>query len=273
MTFNAVGGATGSGLTCLLLERLSIGYGKKSELSLIVWVCPQVSTAVVEPCNAVLCVHSLLEYIDVIIMMDNEALYDIWCRNLDIEHPVYTSLNCSLAQISSLFTASLRFNDVLNVDITEFQTNVMPQPSIHFRLSHYALIISAEKAHHEQLSVAEITMSVFVPTSMMIKCDPRRGKCVACCLMYRGDVISKGCACSPIDLRPYRSPLASLGYDVAVLRLPQARSPGDEAWLAQCNGGVLAVFGLESSLLFRRRRNILIVDRVSGVMFLVRIAR
>ena len=209
MAFNAVGGATGSGLTCLLLERLSIGYGKKSELSLIVWVCPQVSTAVVEPCNTVLCVHSLLEYTDVIIMMDNEALYDICCRNLDIGHPVYTSLNCLLAQISSLFTASLRFNDVLNVDITEFQTNVMPQPSIHFRLSHYALIISAEKAHHEQLSVAEITMSVFVPTSMMIKCDPRRGKCVACCLMYRGDVISKGCACSPIDLRPYRSPLAS----------------------------------------------------------------
>ena len=31
MVFNACGGGTGSGLGCLLLERLSVDYGKKSE--------------------------------------------------------------------------------------------------------------------------------------------------------------------------------------------------------------------------------------------------
>ena len=74
-------------------------------------------------------------------------------------------------QVISLLRASLRFDGVSNVDITELQTNLMPQSSIYFMLSHYAFIISAEKAHHEQLSVAEITMSVLVPTSMMITCD------------------------------------------------------------------------------------------------------
>jgi tubulin alpha len=34
-------------------------------------------------------------------------------------------------------------------------------------LTSYAPIISAEKAYHEQLSVAEITNSVFEPASMM----------------------------------------------------------------------------------------------------------
>merc|ERR1712232_952785 len=77
MIFNAVGGGTGSGLGCLMLERLSVDYGKKSKLSFTVWACPQVATAVVEPYNTVLCVHSLLEHTDVTIMMDNEALYDI----------------------------------------------------------------------------------------------------------------------------------------------------------------------------------------------------
>jgi tubulin alpha len=43
-------------------------------------------------------------------------------------------------------------------------------------LSSYAPVISAEKAYHEQLSVAEITMSVFEPASMFVKCDPRHGK-------------------------------------------------------------------------------------------------
>ena len=54
LVYNAVGGGTGSGLGCLLLERLSVDYGKKSKISFTVWCCPQVSTAVVEPYNTVL---------------------------------------------------------------------------------------------------------------------------------------------------------------------------------------------------------------------------
>ena len=121
MIYNAVGGGTGSGLACLMLERLSVDYGKKSKISFTVWACPQISTAVVEPYNTVLAVHSLLEHTDVTIMYDNEALYDICRRNLDIERPTYTNLNRLLAQIISSLTASLRFDGALNVDITEFQ--------------------------------------------------------------------------------------------------------------------------------------------------------
>jgi hypothetical protein len=52
----------------------------------------------------------------------------------------------------------------------------VPYPRIHFMLSSYSPVISAEKAYHEQLSVAEITNSAFEPASMMAKCDPRHGK-------------------------------------------------------------------------------------------------
>jgi tubulin alpha len=79
----------------------------------------------------------------------------------------------------------------LNVDVTEFQTNLVPYPRIHFMLTSYAPVISTEKAFHESLSVAEITSSVFEPSNMMTKCDPRHGKYMACCLMYRGDVVPK----------------------------------------------------------------------------------
>ena len=48
-----------------MLERLSVDYGRKSKISFTVWCCPQVATAVVEPYNTVLCVHSLLEHTDV----------------------------------------------------------------------------------------------------------------------------------------------------------------------------------------------------------------
>ena len=73
-------------------------------------------------------------------------------------------------QVISSLTASLRFDGALNVDVTEFQTNLVPYPRIHFMLSSYSPVISAEKAYHEQLSVAEITNSAFEPASMMAKC-------------------------------------------------------------------------------------------------------
>ncbi|KAF3584890.1 hypothetical protein F2Q69_00029666 [Brassica cretica] len=100
-------------------------------------------------------------------------------------------LSTTSAGVISSLTASLRFDGALNVDVTEFQTNLVPYPRIHFMLSSYAPVISAEKPFHGQLSVAEITNSAFEPASMMAKCDPRHGKYMACCLMYRGGDLAK----------------------------------------------------------------------------------
>jgi len=191
LVFHSVGGGTGSGFAALLLEQLSHIYGKKSKLDFCIYPSPQVSTSVVEPYNSVLSTRSLLESTDVAFMLDNEAIYDICRRSLDIEQPSYTNLNRLIAQVISSLTSSLRFDGALNVDVTEFQTNLVPYPRIHFLLCSYAPVISAEKAYHEQMSVYEITNSVLDPSNMMAKCDPRHGKYMACCLMYRGDVVPK----------------------------------------------------------------------------------
>jgi len=189
--FHSVGGGTGSGFGSLLLERISTEFGKKSKLDFCVYPSPQVSTCVVEPYNSVLSTHALLEHTDVAFMLDNQAIYDICKSSLDIEMPSYSNLNRLVAQVISSLTTSLRFQGPLNVDISEFQTNLVPFPRIHFLLCSYAPVISAEKAYHSSLSTTELTISVFEQNQMMAKCNPANGKYISCCLMYRGDVVPK----------------------------------------------------------------------------------
>jgi len=191
LIFHSVGGGTGSGFASLLLEHLSNDYPKKAKLDFCVYPSPHVATSVVEPYNSVLSTHALLEHTDVAFLLDNEAIYDICRKNLDIPRPTYNHLNRVVAQVVSSLTSSLRFEGSLNVDMNEFQTNLVPYPRIHFLGCSYAPMISAAKAQRERMSVSEITNAAFEPENMLVKCDPRKGKYIATCLMYRGDVVSK----------------------------------------------------------------------------------
>jgi len=191
MLFHAVGGGTGSGLGALLLERLSGDYGKKSKLGFTVYPAPQVSTAIVEPYNCVLSTHSLLEHTDVDVCLDNEAMYDITKRALKLTKPSYANINRLISQVVSTLTCSIRFAGTLNVDINEFQTNLVPYPRIHFMSVAYAPIVPAASAGHETMTVQEITLSCFEPGNLFAKFDPREGKYIAACTIFRGDVVPK----------------------------------------------------------------------------------
>lgn len=163
LIFHSFGGGTGSGFGALLLERLSTDYGKKCKLEFSVYPAPRVSTSVVEPYNAVLSTHSTIENSDCTFLVDNEAVYDICRRSLDIPRPNYEHLNRLIAQVVSSITSSLRFDGALNVDLNEFQTNLVPYPRIHYPLISYAPVISAKKSSHESFKVHDLTFQCKLP--------------------------------------------------------------------------------------------------------------
>lgn len=189
--FHSFGGGTGSGFSALLMDKLAEEYSKKCKLEVVVYPAPTISSAVVEPYNSVLTTHSTLDQTDCAFMVDNQAIYNICQNKLCIERPTYSHLNRLISQVVSSITASLRFNGALNVDMAEFQTNLVPYPRIHFPLASYAPVLPIQKVSHEGVTVADLTSRVFDADSQMVKCDPATGKYMACCLLYRGDVVPK----------------------------------------------------------------------------------
>merc|ERR1739836_308018 len=191
---HAVGGGTGSGMGMLILERLAVDYRKKSKIGFEIYPSPNISTCIVEPYNGLLSTHWLLDHTDVSLVLDNEACYDICQKKLGIAKPSYVDLNRIISKVISSMTAALRFDGELNVDMNEFQTNLVPFPRLHFMTTSLAPVISQKKADKEAHDTKRITDDVLQSKSFLVKYpdfDVVEDKYMAISLNYRGDVKSK----------------------------------------------------------------------------------
>jgi len=191
---HSVGGGTGSGMGMLILERLAVDFRKKSKIGFEIYPSPNISTCIVEPYNGLLSTHWLLDHTDVSLILDNEAIYEICKKKLDIKKPSYGHLNRIIAKVVSSMTAALRFDGELNVDMNEFQTNLVPFPRLHFMTTSLAPVISVAKSDLEAHDCRTLTDHCLQPSSFLVKYpdfDVMEDKYMAISLNYRGQVRSK----------------------------------------------------------------------------------
>jgi len=150
-----------------------------------------VSDTVVEPYNAVLSFHQLVENADECFLLDNEALYDICFRTLKLTTPTYGDLNHLVSAAMSGVTTCLRFPGQLNCDLRKIAVNLIPFPRLHFFMTGFAPLTSRGSQQYRALTVPELTQQMFDAKNMMCAADPRHGRYLTAAALFRGRMSTK----------------------------------------------------------------------------------
>ena len=128
------------------------------------------SDTVVEPYNATLSVHQLVENSDETFCIDNEALYEICLKTLKLGTPTYGDLNHLISAVMSGITTCLRFPGQLNADLRKLAVNMVPFPRLHFFMVGFAPLTSRGSQAYRAMSVSELSTQMFDAKNMMAVC-------------------------------------------------------------------------------------------------------
>lgn len=170
----------------LVIQQIALDFPKVTRMQIPIFSGPTMSTATVEPYNTTLHTHTTMDIIDLAILYDNEALYDICDKILLRNNPNYIDLNRIVALMISSITCSLRYENAQHTSIREIRTNLIPYPRIHFPIVRHAPIEHISRCSYSNLTVNYITNCVFSKSYQSVKCDTGRGRYMSIILTYRG---------------------------------------------------------------------------------------
>merc|ERR1712203_989646 len=158
---HSLGGGTGSGMGTLVLLKLRDAYPDRILTTFSVYPSPKVSDTVVEPYNAVLSSHQLLENSDETFVIDNEALYNISHNVLKMSAPNYA-------------------------DLRKLGVNLVPFPRLHFFLISQAPLASKDNQGYQLVNVQELVNQAYSPRNFFSNVKPDDGKYMTVSLIFRG---------------------------------------------------------------------------------------
>eukprot|EP01083_Nonionella_stella_P172747 593814_1 len=185
---HSIGGGAGSGMGSLLLYKLRDEYPDRIVATFTVYPSPKVSDVVVEPYNAILSMHHLLQHSDETFVIDNEALFNIAHNVLKIRQPKYAELNWVISMVMSGVTCSLRFGGTLNCDLRKMGVNLVPFPRLHFLLIAHAPLFAPGQGQKVKLTSQEIENQMWSSRNVLANIKAEDGKYMSATCMFRGAV-------------------------------------------------------------------------------------
>ncbi|CAB3246532.1 unnamed protein product [Arctia plantaginis] len=188
---HSLGGGTGSGMGTLLLSKIREEFPDRIMNTFSVVPSPKVSEVVLEPYNATLSVHQLVENTDMSFCIDNEALYNICFKTLRLSSPSYGDLNHLISMTMSGVTTCLRFPGQLNADLRKLAVNMVPFPRLHFFMPGFAPLTARNSFNYRPQTVPELMSQMFNASNMMTAADPRHGRYLTVATMFRGKMSMK----------------------------------------------------------------------------------
>merc|ERR1719400_2158421 len=190
--YHSIGGGTGSGFGTLILLKIRDSYPYKITCSYSIYPSPKVSDTVVEPYNAVLSTHQLLENSDETFIIDNEALMNIQHNILKAGKDAdFKKMNSLIAKVCCGVTCPLRFQGSINADLRKLGTNLVPFPRLHFfMIGESPLAVVANKSYDLQTCVS----AVMQKSHAFSNCEYESGKTMAASITFRQkDINQKKC--------------------------------------------------------------------------------
>ncbi|XP_032003735.1 tubulin beta-8 chain-like isoform X7 [Hylobates moloch] len=183
---HSLGGGIESGMGTLLINKIWEEYPDRMINTFSILPSPKVSDTVVEPYNAILSVHGLIENADETFCIGNEALYDICSRTLELPASTCDDLNHLVSVTICGVTMCLRFPGQLNADLRKLAINMVLFPRLHFFMPGFAPLTSRGSQQYWVLTVAELTQQMFDAKNMMVACEPCHGRYLMAGAIFMG---------------------------------------------------------------------------------------
>ena len=191
---HSLGGGVGSSFSSDLLYYFDINYSKKFKVNFSIFPSKKRSSSMIEIYNSAFAINEFMDNnIDLCFILNNQCLYKICEKYLNINEPNYDDINLLIAYLISNITSSMRFIGTINSSINELCTNLVIYPQINYILSSNPPFIIKEKEFIDNYSIDRLTnLAFYSDYQMSINNNQYNNnilnKYFSINLMYKGDI-------------------------------------------------------------------------------------
>lgn len=252
---HSLGGGTGSGLGCWVLQRLREYFCSSIVQTFSVFPQPDHSDSVLEVYNSVLSFSELSQHADEVMVLDNKALGRICSRYLQVE-PQFSHMNTLISHGISNITCPHRFPSTTSCSFRKLQVHLTPYPSQHFHFMSCAPLLNQSEAPKSAFQLVDQLMD---PGNTMCSLDPRAGIYRSAVAIARGDITKQDLE-AEVGMRqdkwsPYFLPYLQDRIHAISCKVPEPETPLSACFIGNSSaiGGVLKRIAHQYDVMLRRR--------------------